>query len=83
MRRSTAAGLCGLWFFLGTGCVTIIREAVKRDMDANNGLQGTANLSAEIDDEELQTCPTGKIRSEDCRVTPCKVTCVDPKELER
>jgi hypothetical protein len=72
-----------LWFFLGMGCATIIREAVQRDMDANNGLQGTANLSEEMDDEELQTCPIGKIRSEDCRVTPCKVMCVDPKELER
>jgi hypothetical protein len=52
MRRAAAAGVGGLLFFLGTSCVTIVREAVKRDMDANNDLQGAAILSAEAGDDE-------------------------------
>lgn len=82
MRRAAAAGVCGLLFFLGTGCVTIIHEAVLRDMDANKNLDGKETRAMETTDEALQPCPDGKVLHEDCRVTPCKVTCEDPEELK-
>ena len=82
MRRAASAGIWGLLFFLGTGCATIIREAVQRDIDANKNLQGKEAIAGEAD-EPFQDCPPGKIYVEDCRVTPCKVTCEDPKEQGR
>jgi hypothetical protein len=68
-------------FFLGTGCATIIHEAVQKDLDANKPVLGKEARAGERDDEALEACPDGKILYEDCRVTPCKVTCEDPEEL--
>ena len=83
MHRAAAAAVCGMWFFLGTGCVTIIHEAVQRDMDAYKNREGKEARAMEANDEALQPCPAGKVLHEDCRVTPCKVTCEDPSEPKR
>jgi hypothetical protein len=79
MRRAAAAGVCGLWFFLGTGCATIIREAVQRDIDENARAINSSPQAEGDDGESLRICPEGKIQKEDCRVLPCKVTCEDPE----
>jgi hypothetical protein len=86
MRRSAAAGVWGLLFFLGTGCATIIREAVQRDMYENARNQPNNLHEANPAEKEVETpwvCPPDKIQVEDCRVTPCKVTCEEPKEPKR
>jgi hypothetical protein len=70
-------------FFLGTGCATIIHEAVERDIDENKHLQGKEIRAATAAGKGLPECPDGKILYEDCRVTPCLVTCEDPKEPKR
>lgn len=73
----------GLLFFLGTGCATIIHEAVQRDLDENNHLPGKESRAREQNDEALEACPPGQIQYEDCRVTPCKVTCAEPQKPKR
>jgi hypothetical protein len=82
MRRFAAAAVGGFLFFLGTGCATMIREAAQRDMyenARNPSSKPDKTPSAEQETETPWVCPPGKIQVEDCRVTPCKVTCDDPK----
>ncbi len=83
MRRFASTAVWGFFFILGTGFATIIHEAVQRDIDENKQLQGKEGRAAAADDEPLLTCPPGKIYYEDCRVTPCKVTCEEPKKPKR
>jgi len=79
MRRALAAGAWGLLFFLGTGCATIIHEAVQRDIDENVHATSSSRKAEGDDGESPQICPEGTIQKEDCRVLPCKVTCEEPK----
>ena len=82
MRRATSAGIWGLLFFLGTGCATIIHEAVQRDMNENAREPNSLEAAGIDDGEPTRICPPDKIQKEDCRVIPCKVTCEDRKGLK-
>ena len=83
MRKTMRTGAWGLLFFLGTGCVTIIHEAIERDLNENARGQSTEVKSAQLHEDPSRICPDDKVQVKDCRVTPCKVTCEDPKEPKR
>ena len=80
-HRAAGVRLGGLLFLLTTGCAVMVHEAVQRDID-ENFKQGVAARSNGSSEEDSRTCPPNKIQHEDCRVTPCKVTCEDPKGAE-
>ena len=82
MRRAATAGVWGLLFFLGMGCATMLREAVKRDIDENARATNSSPQAEGDDGESPRICPDGKIQKEDCRVLPCKVTCEDPESTK-
>jgi hypothetical protein len=71
--------LGGLLFFLNTACAVIVHEAVQRDVDGNF-TPDPKTTSQDTDGDASRICPPNKIQHEDCRVTPCKVTCEDPKD---
>lgn len=78
MRRIAGARLWGILFLLNMSCAVTLREAVQKDVD-ENFKQGAAARVDDTDGEASGACPPNKIQHEDCRVTPCKVTCEDPK----
>jgi|GEM_PF-3372128 len=80
MRRAVSLGIWGLLFFLGTGCATIVREAVQRDINENVREANPLEAPGADDGEPPRICPPDKIQKEDCRVIPCKVTCEDRKD---
>lgn len=75
----------GLLLLLSTGCAATIRQAVLQDVDANAHQKGAEVVpeGAADDDDPSKVCPPGKIMHEDCRVTPCKVTCEEPGDTKR
>ncbi len=85
MGHTVDARVWGLLLMLTTGCATTIRQAVLQDMDANAHQKGTVVVPEEVaeDDEPSVVCPPGKSVHEDCRVTPCKVTCEEPGNTKR
>jgi hypothetical protein len=74
-----------LLLIFSTGCATIMRQAVLQDMDANSRRQDPeASPEGMTDDWEPSVdCPPGLVQHEDCRVTPCKVTCEKPRDMGR
>ncbi len=68
---------------LGTGCATMIHEAVQRDMYEYGKNQPEKSPAAAQEEDTDRICPPDKLQVEDCRVIPCKVTCEDPKKAKR
>jgi hypothetical protein len=73
--RGVDARVWGLLLLLSTGCASTIRQAVLQDVVVPEGVAD--------DDDPSKVCPPGKIMHEDCRVTPCKITCEEPVDTKR
>lgn len=84
MRRTAGALVWALLLTSGTGCITIVREAIAKDNWQNSHAnRGNKPTSDEPDEQDSATCPPGTIEYEDCRTIPCKVTCKDPRDTDR
>lgn len=84
MRRIAGVLIWTLLLTSGTGCITIVREAINKDPWQNTHVDSGERPRVEKpDDQDSAPCPLGTIEHEDCRTTPCKVTCKDPRDTER
>lgn len=76
----------GFWCLvlaLHTSCASVIRQAVSQDMIENTHDSGAQAYGPAQEDDSPLVCPPDKVQHEDCRVSPCKVTCDDPQKPPR